>query len=251
MPFYTKKRIPLNEDMTVGYRSPAGAAGFGLIGHEYDGTNDYLDDNGSGLPQFGTDSKLFSGSIWMFAPAANNNADSIFSGSNARVQLIVTGTENIRLNLKTAGGVDVGQWSASGDVITGGWHHFACAVDAGNTIYQAYFDGVDQSASWTNTGDQIMSLSVQANFCATISGVSKVNLRLSQVWLKTGINVDLDTNLNDFWGDGTPPDGGIDGTTFGHGEPEIWLPKGNEENGGSAIDFTVVGALTEVAGPGA
>ncbi len=242
---YTKKSISFSGR---GYRSPSGPSGFGLLGTEYDGTNDYITD-----PEFDVDSKLFSGSMWLFAPGSNPSASTIMFNGAAKLKFVTLGTGNEwHADFRDSTNTRVCRWlGTSSEVLTGDWHHFGWSIDAGSSIYQAVWDGTDLSSQYTDEADLTINLKSGVSFAATSSGSNPSNIRLSQVWMKSGINVDIVTNLNDFYGGGNPPDGGVDGSGFGHGIPEFWMQSGNGTNDGSSADFTVVGAPLEVAGPGA
>jgi hypothetical protein len=156
------------------------------------------------------------------------------------------------MDCKTSGGTDVCVYNLPDETLSTAYTHYAFSVDAGSSIFQARANGVDTSAKWVSTSDNVIDFGAVLSMYATNTGTEKANIKLSEFWLLTGTQIDLDTYIGDFYGGGSPPYlGAIGELPGGAGQPHVYLPDGGPTNLGSLANLTENGALASVAGPGA
>lgn len=223
----------------------------GLLASLADGTNDYIYLT-SGL----TDSKLITVNVWFYLETGNDNGDLLISNQSQSFYFALEGASpnsKMRFVAKNSIGTTIAFWQSASVVSEEAWHNLVVSIDLGSGIGQARLDGVDEDSGFSTLTDDTMVLSGDIVYYANRFGPSKINARASEQWIFGGVQVDLDSYLNDFWGGGTPPYlGAVGELPGGAGQPHVYTPDGGVENLGTlGGTFTEVGALESVDGPGA
>lgn len=223
-------------------------------GAEFDGTNDYLT---LSTNLGASDSKLWSGSIWLNTPTASGTIEYIQHGSGVNIW--------VRSNADLAAGKWLfrGQGATTANVLqvqtdsrdwTGlGWYHLMWSFDVSDAAkMHLYVNGVDETNVDVRIDEALDFSSIAAYTMGSLLSSLKLGGCMQEFWFAPGQYIDLSVEANRLkfrTAAGKPENLGSDGSTPTGTAPALYLnnPFGSFETdkSGNSNDFTVVGALAD------
>lgn len=244
-------RYPLIGGAINPFRGSANTAG--LLGSDYDGTNDYqlrgADLTGNSDGKTGT--IVFSANI----QGGDGSFLRILVNTDFHVIMSRSTTDEYRVEGYNAGNTRILQMfsnSLYNTTTNTGWNTVALSWDLAATTGHLYVgDSDDLKAGATLTDDTVDWTSANWAHGAQVNGGNKYDGQLSEVWVSHSyFDLSVTATRRKFIdADGGPAWLGSDGTLPGV-TPILYAPDGDLSNNlGSGGDFTTTGALDSVAGP--
>lgn len=221
---------------------------YSTTGVDFDGTNDFMlrgaDLTGS------ADSKIYSGAGWINMHVTANQRIYTSIGADATIRFEA---EKLRITAENSSGsliLDI----KSSVISLNAWHHFMFSVDLSDTGKRhLYIDNVSDLTVVTYTDDTIDNTNANHSIGAKIDGSDKSNGCFADLWIETGVFIDLSSAANraKFVTTGVElVDLGANGETPTGASPIMFFkgPSGSfNTNLGTGGNFTVTGTLTDCA----